>query len=230
MIQFDSVSHRYGDREVLRDVSLHLDEPRIGIIGGNGSGKSTLARLCNGLVRPTAGRVSVDGYDTVRDLAIVRTLVGFVFQDPDLQIIMPTVAEDLAFSLRPARLPKAEVEARVMDWLERYGLASHRDHGAHLLSGGQKQLLAIAAILITGPRIVIFDEPTTLLDLANKRRVMQVIRDLTQPVIVVTHDLDSLTDFDRVIVLHQGGVVADDRPETALPFYRDLIDAEADRA
>ncbi|MDR0285317.1 MAG: energy-coupling factor ABC transporter ATP-binding protein, partial [Propionibacteriaceae bacterium] len=186
MIAVDAVSHQYGDRPVLTGVTLGLAEPRIGIVGGNGSGKSTLARLLAGLVRPTTGHVTVDGFDTVRDLAQVRSRVGFVFQDPDLQIIMPTVAEDLAFSLRPRRLPAAAVAAHVEDWLRRYGLEDHRDHPAHLLSGGQKQLLAIAAILITEPTTVVFDEPTTLLDLKNTHRVMEVIAALPQPVVVIT--------------------------------------------
>ena len=223
MIKFEQVSHHYGQRQVLRDVSADLGEQRIGVIGGNGSGKSTLARLCNGLVLPTSGRVSVRGHDTARELAAVRKLVGFVFQDPDLQIVMPTVAEDLAFSLRPARLPKAELTARVDQWLERYDLLGHRDHPAHLLSGGQKQLLAIAAILITEPQIIVFDEPTTLLDLRNTRRVMDLVATLDQQVIVVTHDLDFLTDFDRVLVLDQGRIAADDTPRPAIAAYRRLV-------
>ncbi|MCL2736710.1 MAG: energy-coupling factor ABC transporter ATP-binding protein [Propionibacteriaceae bacterium] len=223
MIQIDSVSHVYGRREVLSEVSLDLAERRIGIVGGNGSGKSTLLRLCNGLILPTRGRVRVLGHDTARELSVVRSLVGFVFQDPDLQIIMPTVAEDLAFSLRPARLSRQEVAARVDLWLDAYGLASHKDHPAHLLSGGQKQLLAIAAILITRPQILVFDEPTTLLDLRNTRRVMDVVSGLDQQVIVATHDLDFLADFDRVIVLDEGRVVADDSPAPALAAYRRLV-------
>ena len=226
MIRLDSVSHSYGERQVLNEITLDLAEHRIGIVGGNGSGKSTLARLCNGLVLPTKGQVSVRGHDTARELKEVRALVGFVFQDPDLQIIMPTVAEDLAFSLRPARLPKQEVEARVDLWLDKYGLLSHRDHPAHLLSGGQKQLLAIAAILITDPQILIFDEPTTLLDLKNTRRIMDVVSGLDQQVIVVTHDLEFLTDFDRVIVLDKGRVVDDDAPGPAITAYRRLVLSE----
>ena len=226
MIRLESVTHFYGQRQVLDDITLDLAGHRIGIVGGNGSGKSTLARLCNGLVIPTSGKVSVRGHDTAKELAEVRRLVGFVFQDPDLQIIMPTVAEDLAFSLRPARLPKQEVEARVDLWLEKYGLLSHKDHPAHLLSGGQKQLLAIAAILITEPQILIFDEPTTLLDLKNKLRIMDVVSGLDQQVIVVTHDLEFLTDFDRVIVLDQGRIAADDLPGPALTAYRRLVLAD----
>jgi biotin transport system ATP-binding protein len=227
MIRFTGVSHSYGERQVLRDLNLDLAEQRIGVVGANGSGKSTLARLCNGLVQPTQGQVSVNGHDTVQDRALVRRQVGFVFQDPDLQIIMPTVAEDLAFSLRPAKLPPAEVEARVAHWLAKYDLTDHHDHPAHLLSGGQKQMLAIAAILIAEPQIIVFDEPTTLLDLKNKHRTMEVVASLDQQVIVVSHDLEFLAGFDRVIVLDQGQVAADDRPAPALAAYRNLVLGEA---
>ncbi|MDR0849770.1 MAG: energy-coupling factor ABC transporter ATP-binding protein [Propionibacteriaceae bacterium] len=222
MIHFDSVTFSYGERRVLTDITLDLNEHRIGVVGGNGSGKSTFARLINGLLAPISGAVIVDGLNTVHDLKKVRTKVGFVFQDPDLQIVMPTVAEDLAFSLRPLRLPKSEVESQVSTWLDAYGLADHRDHPAHLLSGGQKQLLAIAAILIMKPQIVVFDEPTTLLDLRNKRRIMNVVDSLEQQAIVVTHDLEFLNGFDRVLVLDQGRVVADDSPAPALDAYKRL--------
>src|SRR3712207_5804502 len=154
-IRIDGVSHRYGDRWVLRDVVLELTEPRIGVVGANGSGKSTLARLLNGLVVPTSGRVLVGGLDTAREGPAVRRAVGFVFTDPDAQIVMPTVAEDVAFSLRRSGLSKAEVRERAMAALERFGLAGHADHPAHLLSGGQKQLLAFTAVLVTEPEVLV---------------------------------------------------------------------------
>lgn len=226
MIELDRVGFSYPqrtDQPVLWDVSLVLTERRIGIIGGNGSGKSTLARLLNGLIRPTSGRVLVRGHDTVRDLAGVRREVGFVFQDPDLQIIMPTVAEDLAFGLRPMKLPRQEVARRVDAQLERHGLAGHRDHPAHLLSGGQKQLLAIASILITEPSILVMDEPTTLLDLRNRLAVMALVASLEQQVVMVTHDLEALAEFDRVIVIDDGRVAADAPPAEAVRVYRQLV-------
>ncbi len=223
MIEFDRVSFSYPQRPVLREVSLTLSEKRIGIIGGNGSGKSTLARLVNGLVVPTRGTVAVNGHDTRRGLDRVRRTVGFVFQDPDLQIIMPTVAEDLAFSLRPLKLPKAEVARLVEAQLDRHGLLAHRDHPAHLLSGGQKQLLAIASVLITGPSVLVMDEPTTLLDLRNRRAVMRLVEGLPQQVLLVTHDLETLEGFDRVVVIDDGRVVADASPAEAIGAYRALV-------
>ncbi|MGY1705357.1 energy-coupling factor ABC transporter ATP-binding protein [Geodermatophilus sp. SYSU D00697] len=218
-IELREVGHAYGERTVLSDVSLTLTESRVGVIGANGSGKSTFARLLNGLVVPTAGTVLVDGLDTRTRVRDVRRRVGFVFQDPDAQIVHPTVAEDVAFGLTNQGVPPDEIARRVDDVLARYDLDGHRDHPAHLLSGGQKQLLAIAGVLVMRPERVVFDEPTTLLDLANTRRVARVITELEQDVVVVTHHLDLLAGFDRVLVFDDGRVVADGTPAETVPWY-----------
>ncbi|MGY1839231.1 MULTISPECIES: energy-coupling factor ABC transporter ATP-binding protein [unclassified Modestobacter] len=226
-IELQGVSHAYGERAVLTGVDLTLTEHRVGVVGANGSGKSTLARLLNGLVVPTAGRVLVDGLDTATQVRAVRRRVGFVFQDPDAQIVHPTVAEDVAFGLENQGVPPAERTERVAEVLDRYGLAGHADHPAHLLSGGQKQLLAIAGVLVMRPARIVFDEPTTLLDLVNARRVAELIADLDQRVVVVTHQLDLLDGFDRVLVVDGGRVVADDRPAAAVAAYRALMTGRA---
>jgi biotin transport system ATP-binding protein len=218
-IELRDVGHAYGDRIVLAGVSLTLGEHRVGVIGANGSGKSTFARLLNGLVVPTSGTVRVDGLDTRTQARDVRRRVGFVFQDPDAQIVHPTVAEDLAFGPRNQGLPDEEIDRRVEEMLDRYELAGHRDHPAHLLSGGQKQLLAIAGVLAMRPQRIVFDEPTTLLDLANTRKVGRVMDELEQDVVVVTHHLDLLSGFDRVLVVEDGRVVADGSPGETLPWY-----------
>lgn len=223
MITVSGVTHWFGDRVVLRDVTVSLAERRIGVIGANGSGKSTFARLLNGLVLPSTGTVSVDGLDTRRDGRRVRRTVGFVFTDPDNQIIMPTVAEDVAFSLRRARLATAEVDRRVTAALDRFGLDGHADHPAHLLSGGQKQLLALAAVLAAEPAVVVCDEPTTLLDLRNTRRVAALLDGLSQRVVLVTHHLDLLDSYERVLVFDEGRLVADDVPGPAVAAYRRLM-------
>jgi len=217
------VGHEYGERMVLSGLDLRLTERRIGIVGANGSGKSTFARLLNGLVVPTSGSVRVDGLDTRTQGRAVRRRVGFVFQDPDAQIVHPTVAEDVAYGLENLGVPPAERADRVAEVLDRYGLAGHAEHPAHLLSGGQKQLLAIAGVLVMRPARIVFDEPTTLLDLVNTRRVAQVIEDLEQQVVVVTHDLDLLDGFDRVLVIDEGRLVADAPPDAAVATYRSLM-------
>jgi biotin transport system ATP-binding protein len=217
------VGHRYGDRTVLAGIDLRLTERRIGVIGANGSGKSTVARLLNGLVLPTEGSVLVDGLDTRTAVREVRRRVGFVFQDPDAQIVHPTVAEDAAYGLENQGVPPAERAERVAEVLARYGLAGHADHPAHLLSGGQKQLLAIAGVLVMRPARIVFDEPTTLLDLVNTSRVASVIGELDQQVVVVTHALELLERFDRVLVFDEGRVVADGPADTSVAAYRALM-------
>lgn len=222
-ISFDGVSHSYGERQVLRDIRLHLTEHRIGIIGANGSGKSTLVRMINGLVAPGTGTVTVDGLDVAGNAREVRRRVGFVFTNPDNQIVMPTVQEDVAFTLRRRGLSKEQVAERTAAALKRFGLTAHAEHPAHRLSGGQKQLLALAAVLVAEPEVLVADEPTTLLDARNARRIGELLRTLRQQVVVVTHQLELLEDFDRVIVIEEGEVVADGSPDHALASYRALL-------
>jgi biotin transport system ATP-binding protein len=219
MIQLHDVHHHFGERPVLQGLDLTLSERRVAVVGGNGSGKSTFARLLNGLLVPERGRVLVDGLDTRKDARAIRRKVGFVFQNPDNQIVLPTVEEDVAFGLKNLRLGPADISERVTAILHRYGLEDFRHHPAHLLSGGQKQLLALSSVLVMEPSYVVFDEPTTLLDLRNKRRLAQAIHDMPQTAIVVSHDLELLRDFDRVLVFDGGRVVLDDVPSVALDSY-----------
>jgi biotin transport system ATP-binding protein len=227
LIEVNAVTHAYGvhsaARRVLSDVDVAITEPRVGVIGANGSGKSTFARLLNGLVLPRTGTVTVDGLDTRHDGRAVRRRVGFCFTDPDAQIVMPTVAEDIGFGLRRRGLSKDEVAARVRDALTAYGLAGYADHPAHLLSGGEKQLLALASVLVTEPSVLVMDEPTTLLDLRNATRIAEIVRGLPQQVLLVTHHLHLLEDFDRVLVFDDGRLVHDDAPASAVGYYRKLM-------
>lgn len=222
-IVFDRVTHRYDGDAVLADVSLTLTERRVGVIGANGSGKSTLARLINGLVTPTSGRVLVDGLDVARSGREVRRRVGFVFTNPDNQIVMPTVREDVAFSLRRLRLPAADAAARVDRALDRFGLTELADRPAHRLSGGQKQLLALAAVLVAEPDVIVADEPTTLLDARNAALVERHFAALDQQLIVVTHRLEAVEGFDRVLVVDEGRIAFDGAPAAALDAYRGIL-------
>lgn len=213
-----------GTRILLAPVTARLDERRIAVIGANGSGKSTLARLVNGLVTPSTGAVRVDGLDTVRDGAAVRRRVGFVFTDPDAQLVMPTAAEDVALSLRRTVPAEGRPEA-VREALARFGLADHAQTPVHALSGGQKQLLAIAGVLAVGPSVLVCDEPTTLLDLRWRLVVDELLDTLDLQVLLVTHDLTAAERADRVLVVDEGRVVADDAPAAAVLAYRHLMGA-----
>ena len=227
LIEVEGVSHVYGEqtnrRVVLTDVSVRLTEQRIGIIGANGSGKSTFVRMLNGLVIPTSGTVRVDGLDTRKNGREVRKRVGFCFTDPDAQIVMPTVQEDIGFGLRRRGLAKDEIAARVTAALSTYGLDGHADHPAHLLSGGQKQLLALSSVLVTEPAVLVLDEPTTLLDLRNAAKVAAVVERLRQQVILVTHHLDLLVAFERVLVFDDTRLAYDGPPAEAIEHYAGLM-------
>lgn len=227
MIELDRVSHRLGERPVLRDITLTLAERRVGIIGANGSGKSTLARTFNGLVSPDEGEVRAGGLDPRRQQREVRRAVGFMFTDASAQILMPTVAEDVALSLRDLPISAQEKETRLRETLDFFGLADHSDQPAQLLSSGQKQLLAFAGVLVRRPEILVCDEPSTLLDLANVLRLQRTLAELPQQVVLLTHHLELLDDFDRVVVLDEGRVVADDAPAPAVAEYRRLMGVRA---
>ncbi|GAA4674737.1 energy-coupling factor ABC transporter ATP-binding protein [Gordonia humi] len=219
-IVFDDVAHSYGDRPVLHGISLSLTQRRIGIVGANGSGKSTLARMINGLILPDRGTVTVNGLDVRKNKRAVRRDVGFIFSDPDRQIIMPTVAEDIELSLSRTVKDKAERKARALSVLSDFGLDAHADQPAHQLSGGQKQLLALASVMVLGPSVLVADEPTTMLDLRNSLMLKETFAGLDEQLIVLSHDLGFLADYDRVLVIDDGRVAADDEPSAALEYYR----------
>jgi biotin transport system ATP-binding protein len=227
LISLRGVRHVVGEagtrRVVLSGLDLELREHRIGVIGANGSGKSTFARLLNGLALPTEGVVTVDGLDTRRDGAAVRRKVGFCFSDPDAQIVMPTVREDVALGLRRSGLRRAEVGELVLAALAAVGLAEHADHPAHLLSSGQKQLLALTSVLVTEPDVLVLDEPTTLLDLRNSREIGRRLAALPQQIVLATHDLTAVEAFDRVLTIENGRVVRDGDPAGAIAAYREAM-------
>lgn len=224
MIEILQVTHQYAQKTVLQHLNVQLTERRIAIVGANGSGKSTFARLLNGLQIPTEGTVLIDGLNTKTQGKLIRRKVGFVFQNPDNQIIFPLVEEDLAFGLKNLQYAPHEIEERIQKILAYYALTALRQHSTHQLSGGQKQLLALSSVLIMNPEYIVLDEPTTLLDLRHKRRFAQAIDQLPQTVIAVSHDLDFLRDFERVLVFEDGAIVMDDHPDIALAYYRTLME------
>ncbi len=218
-LELDGAGVTVGEREILAPTTLTLTERRIGVIGANGSGKSTLARLLNGLVEPTSGRVLVDGLDVARAGAAVRRLVAFCFTDPAAQLVMPTCVEDVELSLRRHEKDAGRRRTRALEVLERYGLTEHAHDSVHSLSGGQKQLLALAGVLAVEPRVLVADEPTTLLDLANTRRVGDLLFDLEQQLVLVTHDLDLARRCDRVLVVEDARIRFDGSAGAAVDDY-----------
>lgn len=233
MISFNQASVVSHDgATILHPFSLELTEQRVAVIGANGSGKSTLARLINGLVEPSSGTVTIAGaddsasaLDTVADGSAVRRAVGFVFTDPAAQLIMPTVIEDVELSLRREHRDASDRRLAAVAALARFGLDGFAERSVHALSGGQQQLLAIATVLATGPRILVTDEPTTLLDLRNTRVIGDLLTSLPQQVVIVTHNLDLAARTDRVLVIDQGRIVFDGEPAAAIAHYRDSVAA-----
>lgn len=226
LIEFRRAAVTYDGEPVLQRLTVSLAEQRIGIIGSNGSGKSTTVRMINGLIEPTSGEVLYDGLSPQSNGKEIRKRVGFVFSDAESQIVMPRVADDVAFSLRRFKLPRDEVRRRVTEALDRFGLADRAEHSPHTLSGGEKQMLALASVLVIQPDTIIADEPTTLLDLRNRRRIVRELLALQQQLIVVTHDLEMLREFERVLVIDDGSLVFDGAPSDAIAFYTDLMDAK----
>lgn len=217
-----AVDGRPEPKTLLQDVTLDLAEQRVGVIGANGSGKSTLLRLINGLVQPTSGGVSVDGADTVRAVRAVRRQVGFVFTDPLSQLVMPTGREDVELSLRrPVRNgPERRRQAEAV--LERLGLLPLADQSIYELSGGERQLMALAAVLAVNPSVLVLDEPSTLLDLRNRELLRRTLSGLDEQIVMSTHDLELALDMDRVLVVEAGRVVFDGGPAAAVDAYRAL--------
>ena len=227
-VTFDQVSvavpldHAPETKTLLEGVDLELTEQRVGVIGANGSGKSTLLRLVNGLVQPTAGRVTVDGGDTVRAVRKVRRNVGFVFTDPLSQLVMPTGREDVELSLRRSVKNGAERRSLAEAALDRLGLLHLADQSVYELSGGERQLMALAAVLAVAPAVLVLDEPSTLLDLRNRELLRRTLAGLDQQIIMSTHDLDLALEMDRVLVVEAGRIAFDGAPAQAVAAYRAL--------
>ncbi|MEO9322835.1 ABC transporter ATP-binding protein [Nocardioides sp. C4-1] len=214
-------------RQLLLPTTLTLSERRIAVIGPNGSGKSTLVRLLNGLVRPSVGRVVVHGVDVGRHPRQARRKVGFCFTDPSAQLVMPTCVEDVELSLRRDERDGTRRRARALAALAEMGLTDQAEQSVHTLSGGQKQLLALAGVLATGPEVLVADEPTTLLDLANSRRVATLLLGLAQQLVLVTHDLDLARRCDRALLVADGAVRLDGEPGEVVEAYVRSVEQDA---
>ena len=220
MIRLRAAAVDAGSIPVLHPTTLELDEPSVALVGPNGSGKSTFLRLLNGLVLPSSGTVEVDGLDPEHQAAAVRRRVGFVFTDPDAQLVMPTAVEDVALSLRRLGVPRRERDARARALLAAQGLGGHADAGVRELSSGQLQLLALTSVLATAPAVLVCDEPTTLLDLRHARRVADVLLAGPARLVVATHDLDLAGRCVRALWIEGGRVRRDGPAADVVAAYR----------
>lgn len=235
-IRLGSASVRLGGKLVLDQLDLTLTEQRIGILGRNGSGKTTLLRLIAGLIAPDGGLVRVEGFDPFTDRKAALSALGILFQNPDHQILFPTVEEELAFGLIQQGLPRAEATARAHAALDREGRGPWAKAPVTSLSQGQRHYLCLLSVLLMQPRTILLDEPLAGLDLPTQIRLARRFAALPQRLITITHDPATLQDADRVVWLEAGKVAADGPPSTVLPAFTAEMarigarDADADLA
>lgn len=222
-ITLSQVQVLVGQRKLLEVPQLILAESRISVIGPNGGGKSTLLQLLNSLVEPTYGYVRVNGYDTVDDGYQVRRQAGFVFANPAAQLVMPTPQEDVELSVRKSIRNRAQRRAAATECLNQLGIADLAQRSSHEISAGQQQLVALATVLVLRPRVLLLDEPTTLLDRVNARRFIQLVarmcaeRDIQ--VITASHDLELAGRAERCLMVEGGKIAADGAPGEVIAEY-----------
>lgn len=224
ILEVKNVTYEYTDEEktfaAVKNLSLNIERGSFTVIlGHNGSGKSTLAKMLNGLNKPTSGDVFADGINTKDEETEieVKRKVGMVFQNPDNQIIASIVEEDVAFGPENLGIPPAEIEKRVEDALKAVDMWEFRKSTPHHLSGGQKQRIAIAGIIAMQPECLVLDEPTAMLDPKGRAEIISTLhrlnRDKGITVVLITHYMEEAENADRVIVMNDGEIIADDKPK-----------------
>ena len=227
MIEFKNVCFSYSEKTpLLKNIHLKIDKGEtVGLIGANGAGKSTIMKLMLGLLSGE-GQITVDGLEMKKEnIPEIRRKIGFVLQDSDNQMFMPTVYEDMIFGPRNYGMSKEEAEVRVDHVLEQLGLQHLKYRYNHKISGGEKRMAAIATILAMQPEVILMDEPSTALDPVNRRIVIRTIQSLEQTKLIASHDLDMILDTcERVILISHGEIVADGECEKILSD-KELLEA-----
>ncbi len=225
IVQAENLHYTYPDGTIgLNNINFKIHHGEsVALVGSNGAGKSTLLLHLIGSLTSTKGSIRIGDYPlNKKNLKAVRRSVGMVFQDPDDQLFMPTVFDDVAFGPINLGLPEAEVEERVMEALNTVGVSHLIKRSPHKLSGGEKRAVAIAAVIATMPDILIMDEPSSNLDPLSRRRLINLLKTFKHTKIVATHDLDMALELcERTIVLHKGEIIADD--ETKRLFLDDTL-------
>ena len=212
MIKINKLSYRYDNSEVLRNISLSIAEgDYLAVIGANGSGKTTLIKHLNSLLLPTKGDILVDDINTKKDSWEIRKKVGMVFQNPEDQLVSSIVEEDVAFGLENLGVPSNEIKTRVKEALKRLGIEHLAKKNVNMLSMGQKQLVALAGVIVMKPKYIVFDEPTTMLDPHNKKNILSIINDLNKKekitILLVTNVLADLKNAKKIVALKDGKII-----------------------
>ena len=226
MIEFRNVSFSYDRQQpVVEGLSFSIQKGEsVGLIGANGAGKSTIMKLLLGLLSGD-GQILVDGLELNRkNLAAIRQKIGFVLQDSDNQMFMPTVYEDMCFGPLNYGLSREETDARVDAVLKSLGIEKLKHSYNHKISGGEKRMAAIATILAMEPEAILMDEPSTALDPVNRRTVINTIRRLPQTKLIASHDLDMILDTCQRVILLSGGKIVADGPVEEILYNRELLE------
>lgn len=229
MIKIDQLSVRYNDgNQVINQLDMQIaDGETVGVIGANGAGKSTLLMSLVGILLPSEGSIEIDGLllDKKR-LRELREKVGVIFQNPDDQLFMHNVYDDIAFGLRNYGLEEEIIHQRITGIMEELGVEKLQHMNSHKLSGGEKRIIAIATILVMEPSVVLFDEPSSFLDPKTRRRLIVLLRGLKVTKLIATHDLDMALELcDRIIVLKEGKIYAQGRAKEILTNQKLLEEA-----
>jgi len=222
-ISINQVSVSVGSRSILCDLDAQLNDRRIGIVGRNGSGKSTLARCLCGLIKPTSGRVQIDDIDIYADRKGAIQKIGILFQNPDHQIIYPTVGEEIDFGLRQIGHTAPQAREKTRQMLARFGTLDWIDRQTASLSQGQKQLLCLMSILAMEPDVIVLDEPFSGLDIPTRRILGETFQSLPQTLIHITHDPEAIETYDQVLWLDAGQIHHIGLPSQVLPRFMDAM-------
>lgn len=241
MIRVDNLTFSYGEldnktsKNVLKNINLSINDGEfVAILGHNGSGKSTLAKHFNAILLPQGGKVYVNDMDTSDEKKLwdIRSNAAMVFQNPDNQIVATVVEEDVAFAAENLGIPPREIRERVDYALDAVGMTKYKNHAPHLLSGGQKQRVAIAGVIAMKPDIIIFDEPTAMLDPSGREEVMHTIKKLNSEygitIILITHNMDEAVAASRVIIINDGEITADDNARKIFSDVEKMLDLGLD--
>ena len=222
-IEIYSASVFYGNERVLENLSLSIREQRVGFIGRNGSGKTTLLRILAGLQELNNGKVLIDGTEVAKKREEAVKKVGIIFQNPDHQIIFPTVGEELGFGLTQLGLNKNEADLKVITCLKQYGKVDWFERSISTLSQGQKHLVCLLSVLLMKPKVLLLDEPFTGIDIPTQLKLEHYLSSLKQTIIHVSHVPETFEKYQRLIWMDEGIVQADGIPKTVIKKYRDAM-------
>lgn len=226
LINIDHVTCRFGERTALNNLTFTASEKRIGVVGRNGSGKSTLARVLSGLIAPNEGKAVIAGVDVLNDRKDAIASVGILFQNPDHQIIFPTVIEELSFGLRQMGRDANTANRMAEEMLAKFDRSQWAPRSVSTLSQGQRHLVCLMAVLAMEPKVIILDEPFSGLDIPTVRALEKYLNQLDQTLIHITHEPRHIAHYDRVLWIERGELRGDGTPASLMPEYISAMEAD----